>query len=146
MKLPNVERVSGIFSHCLDMQNLAITTKVKVGAVVEGINGRGEIGYFGGSNMETSISFTTHAEVIALQDCIMHRYYPIKIYVTSQSTDENVFLCGACRQQLHEINRRMEVVVFNPDGTVKGDKYLYSLLPDAKEVSEKNKMFSEKLK
>ncbi len=140
-------RVSKIFEFCEQAQSLAISEKIKVGAVVIGIKpDSGEFGYFAGANMETSISFTTHGEVIALQDCLMHRYYPIEIYVTSMSDSENVFLCGTCRQQFLEVNENCMVSVFNPDGTVKNSHKLRDLIPFHKNVAKKNTKFLEMCK
>lgn len=137
-----------IFLRCETEQGLAVSEKVKVGCVIEGVKpaSRGsireyDIEYFGGANIELSKTYVYHAEMIALIDCIMCRYYPRKLFVTSQSKEEDVFLCGDCRQQLLEINADCEVIVFNPDGTRKGSMLVKDLLPKHKDVEEKNEKY-----
>lgn len=128
-------------------QELAIAEKVKVGCVIEGIR-RGvtvphEYEYFGGSNIELSTTYVYHAEAIALTDCILHRYYPRRLFVSSQTKEEKTFLCGDCRQQLLEIHMNCEVIVLNPDGTRKNKTIITvgDLLPRHKNVRDKNKYY-----
>lgn len=137
-----------IAAKCEDMKELAISEKVKVGCIIEGWrfawdNNLSEFRYFGGSNIEISKSYTYHAEMVALTECIMNRFLPVRIFVTSQSRAERMFLCGECRQQLLEISRNCEVIVLNPDGSRKSfDKItVSSLLPFHKNVQEKNRRF-----
>lgn len=128
-------------------KELAIAKEVTVGCVIEGIR-RGvtvshEYQYFGGSNIELSTTYVYHAEMIALIDCILHRFYPRRLFVSSQSKEEKTFLCGDCRQQLLEINSDCEVIVLNPDGTRKNKTQLTvsELLPRHKNVKEKNRYY-----
>lgn len=128
-------------------KELAIAKDVKVGCVIEGMR-RGttrphEYEYFGGSNIELSTTYVYHAEMIALTDCILHRYYPMRMFVSSQSKEEKTFLCGDCRQQLLEINMNCEVIVLNPDGIRKNKTQMVvsELLPRHKIVKDKNKYY-----
>ena len=132
-----------IHAKCLMQQELAQSEKVKVGCVVMGWNGS-KAKYFGGSNIELSTSYTTHSEYLALLDCIHNRYYPQHLYVTSQSEEECVFLCGCCRQQYLEVNEKCLVTVFNPNGTKKDTRTISSLLPLHKDVKDKNFKFRSK--
>lgn len=129
-------------------KELAIAEKVKVGCVTEGVRKgsvveQNQYEYFGGSNIELSTTYVYHAEMIALTDCILHRYYPMRLFVSSQSKEEKTFLCGDCRQQLLEINMNCEVIVINPDGTRKNKTGLTvsELLPRHKNVRQKNKYY-----
>lgn len=139
---------SVIFGKVQNEQELAIAEKVKVGCVIEGWR-KGithmETEYFGGANIELSKTYVYHAEMVALTDCIMNRYWPVRLYVSSQSMDEDTFLCGDCRQQLLEVNSNCVVIVFNPDGTRKGMFPVSKLLPKHKDVTEKNKKYYELL-
>lgn len=143
--LPRIQEDSIIIHRVNVEKDLAISKKTKVGCVIEGVRQTPtrdkEYEYFGGSNIELSTTYVYHAEMIALTDCIMHRFYPIKLFVSSQSKEENVFLCGDCRQQLLEVNKNCEIFVLNPDGTVKGNLLVWQLLPKHKNVDEKNDYF-----
>ncbi|MDE1868215.1 MAG: hypothetical protein KGI08_10970 [Thaumarchaeota archaeon] len=134
-------------------KELALSKEVKVGCVIEGWK-KAKAGtiyetyeYFGSANIEISSSFVYHAEMIALTDCIMHRFYPIRIFVSSQSKEENVLLCGSCRQLLLEVNSDCEVIVLNPDGTRKHNETItvHDTIPNHKDVIDKNQKFLELL-
>ena len=132
------DRADKLFKQCVNMKRLAISSKKQVGCVLIGIDNDKKKHYFGGANLETSISFTTHAEVIALHDCLLHKCYPVHLFVTSSSKREKVFLCGACRQQYLEVNQTCLITIFDPDGKIKGTKSIIEVLPYHKNVNEKN--------
>lgn len=142
---------SVIINRAMCMQELAISKTIKVGCVIQGIRkrvsceGGAEYEYFGGCNIEINTSKVYHAEMIALVDCIMYRFYPIRLFVTSVSKEEDTYLCGDCRQQLLEINKNCEIIVLNPDGSLKGSKLLWELLPKHKNVDEKNNRYHQLL-
>lgn len=139
--IPSVEVIAG---KCNVMKSLAIAEKVKVGCVIEGWKpNSSKRQWFGGSNIELSKSYVIHAEYMALLDCLHHGYYPVNIYCTSQSEKEDVFLCGDCRQKLSEVNREMGVLIFNPNGSIKGEMRLSELLPKSKDTKKKNNKFLE---
>lgn len=128
-----------VWLKCQHAQVLAISNKTKVGAVVVGINKKNERKLFVGSNIHISDSFAdVHAEQMAVNQCLLERYYPLAVYVTSTSTEEKVALCGSCRHYLSEINRNMQVVVFNPDGSRKITTFLFEVYPNSKDTRDKN--------
>lgn len=133
-------------------RDLALSDKVKVGCVIEGIRKsmpyeimEDKIEYFGGMNIEITHTDNIHAELLALYDCISYRFYPTKIYVSSQSEQEKVFMCGHCRQTFLEINQHIEIILINPDYTVKDRKVLHDVFPFHKDVDEKNVTWYKKL-
>lgn len=155
MRLGFGQRIEeSIISHrCRCMQEMAIAKDTKVGCVIEGWRQQSpakmgeDIEYFGGHNIELSTTYTYHAEMLALLDCIMWDYLPIRLYVTSVSEKEKTILCGDCRQQLLEVNKNCEIIVFNPDGSRKTKKpvKVSSLLPYHKNVNLKNKFYYERV-
>lgn len=122
--------------------------KIKVGCLVEAIefrkDGSTPIFNFLGCNIHVSDSFgDTHAERMAIDLALKEKCYPITVYVTSISPDENVLLCGSCRHYISEINENCNIVVFNPDGTIKEVSSINDAYPNHKDVKKKNQMFYE---
>lgn len=131
-----------MFSMCKDAQNDAYG-KIKVGAVCSAINYKTKHRhYFTGANLHVSDSFSDiHAEQLAVNLALLERYYPTEIYVTSQSFDEDVTMCGSCRHYISEINQNCSIIVFNPDGTQKSINLLSDVYPNAKNTVKKNNKF-----
>ena len=138
-----------LFNDCVKMQNNAIG-KIQVGCVLEAMDYSDDV-YIGGStflfygaNLHISDSFADiHAEQLAINLAILKKCYPITIYVTSTSKDEDVFLCGQCRQYICEVNENCNVVIFNPDGSVKRIGTISEYFPYHKDVKNKNQKFYE---
>lgn len=129
---------------CKNAQNNAYG-KIKVGAVCSAINFKtNHRKYFSGANLHVSDSFSdVHAEQLAVNLALLERYYPTKIYVTSQSVDEDVTMCGSCRHYISEINRYCSIIVFNPDGTRKSINLLSDVYPNSKDTIQKNQKFKK---
>ena len=121
--------------------------KIKVGCAVEALEYRGEYDYsffFYGANIHVSDSFgDTHAERMAIDQALKETCYPVTVYVTSTSDDEKVALCGSCRHYISEINENCNIVVFNPDGSIKLVSTIKEMYPNHKNVEEKNQKFFE---
>lgn len=121
--------------------------KIKVGCAVEAYeyrDGMERSFFFYGSNIHVSDSFgDTHAERMAIDLALKETCYPITVYVTSTSKDEKVTLCGSCRHYISEINENCNVVVFNPDGSLKFVTTIKEIYPNHKNVEEKNQRFFE---
>lgn len=137
----------GVFEDCKKLQKKA-TGKIKVGCVVEAIeyrdDGRMCIFDFYGCNIHVSDSFgDTHAERMAIDLALKERCFPVTIYVTSTSDDEYVLLCGSCRHYISEINENCNIVIFNPDGTIKEISNIKEAYPFHKDVTKKNQKFFE---
>lgn len=136
-----------IFSICVKAQKEAYG-KISVGAVCHGQR-RDESGktvhkYWSGANLHVSDSFSDiHAEQLAVNLALLERYYPTEIFVTSQSKEEDVRLCGSCRHYISEINRHCTIVVFNPDGSQKSMDLLSELYPYSKDTVTKNSKIRE---
>ncbi len=135
-----------VFEDCIMLQKKAIG-KIKVGCVVEAYEFRDNQSHtfeFFGCNIHVSDSFgDTHAERMAIDLALQARCYPITIYVTSTSSDEKVLLCGSCRHYISEINENCNIVIFNPDGTIKDVSSIKESYPHHKDVKRKNKKFFE---
>lgn len=136
-----------VFDMLTDEQ-LKSNVKIKVGCIVEAIEFRDDgstpIFDFHGCNIHISGSFgDTHAERMAIDLALKERCYPITVYVTSTSIDENVLLCGSCRHYISEINENCNIVVFNPNGTIKEVSTIKDAYPNHKDVKKKNQMFFE---
>lgn len=121
--------------------------KIKVGCAVEAYEYRDGFDYsffFYGCNIHVSDSFgDTHAERMAIDLALKENCYPITVYVTSTSDDEQVALCGSCRHYISEINENCNIVVFNPDGSIKIVTTIKEIYPNHKNVGEKNQQFFE---
>lgn len=136
------------FEDCIRLQKKGLG-KIQVGCVVEAYDMNSEYGgacsyLFYGCNIHVSDSFgDTHAERMAIDLALKARCFPITIYVTSNSKDENVLLCGSCRHYISEINENCNVIVFNPDGTIKHASTIKDSYPNHKNVKSKNQRFFE---
>ena len=133
---------SSIFEKLTILKNKA-RGKIHVGCIVEAIEFRDDdFQYsfqFGGCNIHISDSFgDTHAERMAIDLALKDRCYPITVYVTSTSSKERVLLCGSCRHYISEINENCNIVIFNPDGTIKEVSTIKDAYPFHKDVKEKN--------
>lgn len=121
--------------------------KVQVGCAVEAYEYRGQFDYsffFYGCNIHVSDSFgDTHAERMAIDLALKETCYPITVYVTSTTEDEKVALCGSCRHYISEINENCNIVIFNPDGSIKIVSTIKEMYPSHKDVEEKNQKFFE---
>lgn len=136
-----------IFEMCKSEQKKS-NAKVKVGCVVEALEYRNDgtvpIFHFKGCNIHVSDSFgDTHAERMAIDNSLKERCYPVAIFVTSQSNEEKVMLCGSCRHYISEINENCNIIIFNPDGTIKEVTTVKDVYPFHKSVAAKNKRFFE---
>lgn len=133
-----------IFKGLQELQTKALS-KIKVGCIVEAKNYDDACLYeFAGCNIHVSDSFSdTHAERMAIDLAIKARCYPITIYVSSTSFDEDILLCGSCRHYISEINENCTIVVFNPDGSVKRVSNIQESYPNHKDVKAKNQRFFE---
>jgi len=141
---PNDE--SEIFAKIENLQSLAIAKKKKVACIISGIKHSGNPEYqtFGGFNIEFSSSDVIHAERMALVSCVSEGFYPSHLYVTSSRSEGNpVYMCGNCRQLFSEVNEKMDITVFNPDGMIKGRTTLNKVFPNHKDSTKKNKMFKK---
>lgn len=143
-RLKNDSILRDFYSKCIAIQTRAVG-KIKVGCVVEAVDYESEVSYtFVGANLHVSDSYgDVHAEQQAVQKAIQAKCYPETIYVTSQSFDEDVLMCGQCRQYVLEINQYCNIVVFNPDGTVKRISTVHESLPYHKNVEDKNRIWLE---
>lgn len=137
-----------IFAKLQNLQTLAISKKKKVACIIQGRKlgtsseeeNRNQT--FGGFNIEFSSSDIIHAERMALLSCISEGYYPEEIYVTSSKVDGTpTFLCGYCRQLLHEVNNQILITIFTFNGEIFGKTQLHKVFPNAKNTKEKNIMF-----
>lgn len=137
----DIKHYKEIFQMCQDAQKEGMG-KIKVGAVCHGqqlVDGEIVNRYWSGANLHITDSFADmHAEQLAVNLALLERFYPTEIYVTSQTMEEMVKLCGSCRQYLNEINRNMTVIVFNPDGTRKSTDLLSVIYKFAKDTTIKN--------
>lgn len=135
-----------IFNMCVKAQKEAYG-KISVGAVCHGkriIDGLSLDKYWSGANLHVSDSFAdVHAEQLAVNLALLERFYPVEIFVTSQSNDEKVILCGSCRHYISEINKDCSIIIFNPDGTIKSTKLLSTVYPFSKDTEKKNKKFKQ---
>ena len=133
-----------VFEMCKSEQQKGIG-KIKVGAVCHGmkfIGAKVYQKYFSGANVHVSDSFAdVHAEQMVVNLALLERYYPVEVFVTSTSKEEDVMMCGTCRHYLNEINSACTVVVFNPDGSIKKINFLSAIYPYSKDVFEKNMKF-----
>jgi len=144
--------VKTVFEMCVQVQKHS-NAKIKVGCVVEALEFRlskkfslseSPLSDFQGCNLHVSDSFgDTHAERMAIDQALKEKCYPIAVYVTSTSFQENVLLCGSCRHYISEINENCNIVVFNPDGTIKEVSTIKDSYPNHKDVKKKNQMFYE---
>ena len=134
-----------LFAMCKQAQDNAISDKIKVGAVCNAYNFKTKHKkLFSAANIHVSESFADiHAEQLAVNLALLERYYPMGIFVTSQSINENVTMCGSCRHYISEINRHCHITVFNPNGTVKSINSLSDVYPFAKNTVKKNKEFEK---
>lgn len=138
---------NGIFDQCVLAQKKA-TGKIQVGCGVEAYEYRNGSPYsflFYGCNIHVSDSFgDTHAERMAIDNALKENCYPISIFVTSTSINEKVLLCGSCRHYISEINENCNIIIFDPDGTVKEISTIKEVYPHHKDVKEKNQRFFKK--
>lgn len=92
----------------------------KVGACVIARNKYDEMGYFHGCNIELAASKNYHAESVALIKAISEGFIKIEsVYVTSSNVEQQVVLCGYCRQDFMYVNPDTMIFVFNPDRSLK---------------------------
>jgi cytidine deaminase len=76
--------------------------------------------FFGGCNLEISVSIVLHAEAIALYKALSEGYTRIHaVGVTSDHKDQIKPLCGACRQLYMYVNPMTTIYVFDTDKKVK---------------------------
>jgi len=134
-----------IYNDLIELQNKS-NAEVKVGCVVVANEYRSDgrvCGFkFFGCNIHVSDSFgDTHAERMAIDLAIKSKCFPISVYVTSMSVQENVALCGSCRHYISEINENCNIIIFNPDGSIKKVTTVKDVYPFAKKVRWKNKGF-----
>ena len=93
---------------------------VRVGAVVVACNKEGKIKLFSGCNIELSYATGFHAERVALLKALSEGYMNIiSVVVTSNNEAYNAALCGYCRQDFMYVNPHCQILVLNPDKTVK---------------------------
>lgn len=132
----------GVWQDLVNLQRKGIG-KIQVGCVVEAMSYDDDCLYeFHGCNIHVSDSFgDTHAERMAIDLALKARCYPITVYVTSTSMEEDVLLCGSCRHYISEINENCTIVIFNPDGSIKRVSNVKESYPAHKDVADKNKRF-----
>lgn len=135
-----------IFEDLTKLQKSGIG-KIQVGCIVEALEFRKDsiVPFeFHGCNIHVSDSFAdTHAERMAIDLALKDRCYPITAYVTSMTSEEKVMLCGSCRHFLCEINENCNIVVFDPDGSIKEVTTVKDVYPFHKDVKKKNQKFFE---
>ncbi len=126
-----------------DAQDKALSKKVKVGALCIGFDWKTmKRKAFAGSNIHVSDSFAdVHAEQLAVTLSLLERHYPLEIHVTSKSKKELITLCGSCRHFISEVNRLCTIIVHNPDGSIKIQKFLSEIYPYRKNTVSKNNKF-----
>jgi cytidine deaminase len=91
-------------------------SKIRVGAAVLAINGKGDSSIFSGCNIEISFSRAFHAENVALLKAISSGYTNIKaVAVTSDSETKLGVMCGCCRQDCMNLNPDCMIYVFKSD-------------------------------
>lgn len=84
------------------------------------MEGNDSFKFFGGCNLEISISTVLHAEAIALYKALSEGYTIIhSVGVTSDHKDQIKPLCGACRQLYMYVNPMTTIYVFDTDKKVK---------------------------
>ena len=136
-----------VFQELKEIQQRA-QGKTKVASAVEAYEYRDGMPYsifFYGCNIHVSDSFgDTHAERMAIDHALKEYCYPVSVYVTSTSEDEKVMLCASCRHYISEINENCNIIVFNPDGTIKQTSTIMEMYPFSKDVKEKNQRFFER--
>jgi len=121
-----------IIKEALQMKTVANDkiSNIKVGAVVVARNAIGEQAIFPGCNDEVSKTIRFHAEENALRNALMAGYNRIEsVYVTSMTYSEDNALCPDCRGLFWKVNKYTNVIVLQPDGTVKLRTTVKALLP-----------------
>jgi len=109
-------------NQCLDALNYsqANISGYKVGSAIVALNENGAFGIFDGCNIELATSKVWHAEEVALVKAISAGYRNIlKCFVTSTGEQQCAACCGYCMQHLMYANPDCEIIVVNPDGSVK---------------------------
>jgi cytidine deaminase len=111
-------------------------SNIKVGAVAVAEDDEGNTHSFPTCNFEISKTIREHAEKQAIRTAWMMGMRKIKaIYVTSQTLEEDNYLCPECRAYIAKLkNPNIKIIVINPDGTIKGTKLFSELLPNWNEV------------